>query len=208
MQTLLLTCPAAETELLIAELWERGTSGVIEGEELGGAVELQAFFDEEFATEAFADYSPRWQVAEERNWVREIMEGWDPLEVGERFFVVPDWRDDPTPPGRLRLDVHPGIALGTGYHATTQMCLEAMERHLRPGGCFFDLGAGSGILSHAAHLLGAGRILGCDIDPQATASAARNLRRANVSAQVYTGSTRSIVDGSIDLLAANISAAT
>ena len=206
MNVLILECPRDEKDVLIAELNERGTRGIIEQELPGGGVRLQAFFEESLPPGNFAPYNPRWEPADETNWARVVMDSWEPVEAGERFFIVPDWRDDPTPPGRLRLEVHPGVALGTGYHATTQMCLEAMEHHLRPADTFFDLGTGSGILSQAAWLLGPRRIIACDTDPQATESAAANLRRANVPVLLFTGSAPSIADGAADFLAANISA--
>lgn len=203
-----LICSEAEKGLAIALLWERGTTGVIESEQPGGLIELAAFFTTPFPADEFAAWAPRWETIEDTNWVRIVMESWDPIEVGERFFIVPEWRQDATPAGRLRLVVRPGIALGTGYHPTTQMCLEAMERRLRSGDRVFDLGCGSGVLSHAARLLGAGEILACDIDPQATGAAAENLRAAGVDVLLFTGSTRSVPDGVVDLLIANISPAT
>lgn len=206
MHALILECAATDKDLLIAELWERGTTGVIEHEQFWGRVKLQAFFEHVFPPDACAACDARWEEVEEKNWVREILESWEPLLVGRRFFVVPDWRDDPAPPGRLRLEVRPGLALGTGYHPTTQMCMEAMERHLRAGDTVFDLGAGSGILSQAALLLGVPRIVACDIDPQATGAAAENLRRAGVPALLYTGSAHSVAEGAVDFLVANISA--
>jgi len=206
MHILRLVCPAGAAERVVAELYSLGTKGIIEGDPSGGQVALQAFFDEVFAAGEFAGYDARWEPADETNWARLIMESWDPLLVGERFFVVPDWRDDPTPGGRIRLEVRPGLALGTGYHATTQMCLEAMEMHLRTGDRFLDLGAGSGILSHAAWLLGERAIFAADIDPQAIESARDNLGRAEVPIELIEGSTSSLGDGCADFAVANISA--
>ena len=88
-----------------------------------------------------------------------------PMEVGERFYLVPEWRDDPTPPGRFRIAVNPGMAFGTGVHETTRLCLEALEHYVRPGMRVLDVGTGSGILARAATLLGAERAYACDTDP-------------------------------------------
>jgi ribosomal protein L11 methyltransferase len=205
MHALLLECAAAEKDFLLAELWERGTRGVVEHERPPDRFLLEAFFPEPFPLEAFAAFRPRWEPVEEVNWARLTMESFEPILVGERFFIVPDWRNDPTPPGRMRLEIRPGVALGTGYHPTTQMCLEAMERHLRPGQTFLDLGAGSGILTHAAALLGAGRLIACDIDPQAAAAAAENLTRAGVEALLFVGSSDCLAGAVADFAAANIS---
>ncbi len=206
MHVLRLECAAGEKDFLIADLYSRGTAGIIEEDLPGGRAVLRAFFRERFPADDLAGHSPAWEPAGETNWVRRVMDNWDPLLVGKRFFLVPDWRDDPTPEGRIRLEVRPAMTLGTGYHATTQMCLEIMEQHLKPGDRFLDLGAGSGILSHAAWLLGERPIIAVDIDPEATKAAAGNLTRAGVPASLFTGSTRALSTDCADFLVANISA--
>src|SRR5204863_7377462 len=103
----------------------------------------------------------------ETDWVQATQDAWPPLFVGEKFFVVAPWRTEPTPPGRLRLEINPGIQCGTGQHPCTQLCLQAMERVLRPGDRVLDVGSGSGILSIAAALLGAAMVVACDLDPEA-----------------------------------------
>jgi len=205
MYLLVLHCPASEAELLAAELYARGTAGIEERPAGGGEIELRAYFRRRVPAGDLGRYSPAWFPADRTNWAEKIMQDWEPLLVGERFFIVPDWRDDPAPPGRIRLAVRPGLALGTGYHATTQMCLEAMERYLRRGDRFLDLGCGAGILSHAAYLLGAGPILAADIDPQAIESARENFTRAGVPARLVLGSAECLAPGRVDFLAANIS---
>jgi ribosomal protein L11 methyltransferase len=207
MHALILQCSAEDKDRIVADLWERGTAGVIE-QEIDDRVELQAFFNEPFAVDTAACSPARWEAVEDVNWARVTMESWEPILVGERFFVVPAWRSDPTPPGRLRLETHPGLALGTGYHPTTQMCLEAMERLLQPGSTFFDLGTGSGILSQAAALLGAGKIVTCDNDSQAVEAAAENLDRAGVRALLFRGSMDAVQPKVCEFLVANISPAT
>ena len=208
MHVLIVECATERNDEFVSELWERGTTGIVERELSHERVELQAFFREKFPVDPDLFPAARWEPVEDVNWVRITMESWDPILVGDRFFVVPDWRNDPTPPGRLRLEVHPGLALGTGYHPTTQMCLEVMERRLQPGSSFLDLGAGSGILSQAAVLLGADRIVACDVDPQAIESAVENFQRAGVSALLFTGSVTAVKTASTDFLVANISAPT
>src|SRR4029077_10674001 len=170
---------------LIAELAEAGTLGVVEGD---GFVE--AFFDD-FAT---AEHFGTPHAAPERDWVQETEDAWPPILVGEKFFVVAPWRTDPTPPGRFRLEINPGLQCGTGQHPCTQLCLEAMEQVIRPGDAVLDVGSGSGILSIAAQLLGAGRVVACDIDPDA----------AKV-AHFFVGSADAVRSGSFDVVVANIS---
>jgi len=208
VQYLRLEASEADRDDLVTRLWELGTTGISESDGPGGRVELRAYFKEPFPADEFERFHPRWEQEERKNWARIVMESWEPIAVGERFFVVPDWRDDPTPEGRLRLVVHPGNAFGTGYHATTQMCLEAMERHLRPGDIVFDLGCGAGIMSHAATLLGAASVVGSDIDHEATVTAVENLLDVGVTVALFTGGAEAVREGAIDLVVANISAAT
>jgi ribosomal protein L11 methyltransferase len=126
--------------------------------------------------------------------------------VGARFFLVPAWRADPTPPGRLRLEMQPGQACGTGWGTATQLALEAMEQCLRPGTTVLDLGTGSGILAVAAVRLGAERVYACDIDFEATRAARQRFRNENIQPGLFTGSVRSLRSSSIDFLVANINA--
>jgi ribosomal protein L11 methyltransferase len=129
------------------------------------------------------------------------------MEIGDRVFVCPEWRDDPTPRGRIRIVVNAGLAFGTGAHETTRLCLEALERHLKPGMTVVDVGTGSGILAEAAAKLGAGKVLASDNDPEAVAVARENFERAGVSISVSLGSTDAFSDRSADIVVANISPA-
>ncbi len=97
-----------------------------------------------------------------------------PLLIGTRLYVTPCWIDEPVPEGRTRLRLDPGAAFGTGEHQTTRMCLEFLERAVRPDDCMLDLGCGSGILSIAALLLGANAAVAVDIDPGAERVAREN----------------------------------
>jgi ribosomal protein L11 methyltransferase len=170
---------------LLEELYEAGTAGIIEHD---GWVE--AFFEHRVAAARFGDPAP----CEEIDWVRRTYDAWPPLLVGEKFFVVAPWREDATPAGRLRLEIDPGMQCGTGQHPCTQLCLKAMEQIVRPGDSVLDVGSGSGILSLAARLLGADRVVACDIDPDA----ARMV-------PFFVGSVNAVRSQSFDVVVANIS---
>ena len=112
----------------------------------------------------------------EYDWAHSWQKYYRPLAIGERLFIVPEWERDTAeiPAGAVRLLMNPGLTFGTGSHASTQLCLEGIERHLVPGGRVLDLGCGSGILSIAALALGADQVLGVDIDPKAVDVAYEN----------------------------------
>jgi ribosomal protein L11 methyltransferase len=208
MVVLRLECSADDKDRLIAELWQLGTSGIIEHDLPGARWHLEAFFEAPFDASGFVAFAPRWSAAEERDWIAEAQSQWQPVLVGSRFFLAPSWCSDPAPPGRLRLEMQPGQACGTGWHPATQVALEALDRWLDPGATVLDLGTGSGILSVAASLLGAGRILACDIDPAAALVARDRLRTEGIPTRVFAGSVRSIGSGQLDLVVANINAPT
>jgi len=200
--SLFLHCTPGEEDLVTAELWEQDTAGI--ADEPGG---LRAFFEnDERETEIlkrFHRLAPQLRVESETDWEQVSRDAWPPMLVGERFFLVPPWRDDPTPPGRLRLEIYPGMACGTGRHPATQLCLEAMERYVRPGSTVLDVGSGSGILSAAARLLGASHVIACDIDHDAV-----EIARRRVDVPFFTGSIDAVRSNSADVIVANINSET
>ena len=144
---------------------------------------------------------------------KEWMQGWrsffPPVPVGERLLILPPWEHRRPPEARVAVVIDPGPAFGTGHHPTTQMCLEAMERNLRPGMRVLDLGTGSGILAIAAALLGAEKVVALDTDWVATKAARDNARANRVLGRVsmLTGSLNGRLKA-FDLLLANISSQT
>jgi ribosomal protein L11 methyltransferase len=191
-------CPPERNDVLIAELWAEGSAGIVELE--GGG--LRAFFEDDADREALARrfHAVSWRREEQRDWVAVSRANWDPLLVGERFFLVPEWLGDPAPEGRFRIVVNPGMAFGTGRHETTQLCLEALETHVRPGTRVLDVGTGAGILAQAAALLGAEVVWACDIDPDAV-----EVARDNAGPNLFIGSADAARMGTAGLIAANIS---
>jgi ribosomal protein L11 methyltransferase len=195
-------------DILIAELWESGSSGIVEEDLADGRCLLRAFFEDEAGADSLLRRFPgRLERHGPRDWVAFSRAGWEPLCVGARFYLVPEWLDDPAPAGRMRIAINPGLACGTGFHEATQLCLEALEQYQLPHMTVLDAGAGSGILSIASALLGVRRVVACDIDPVAVDIARASFQRAGVRAWLFTGSVDAIRANSVDLIVANISAA-
>lgn len=117
----------------------------------------------------------------EEDWANNWKQYFKPLPVGERILIKPEW--EPVPEnanGRVIFEVNPGMTFGTGMHQTTQLCIELIEKYLKPGESVLDLGCGSGILSVIALLLGASEATAVDIDPNAADIARENARRNGI----------------------------
>lgn len=207
MISVFLSVPESAKDEVIADLWEAGTTGITEESD-----SLRAFFDDGVDTAAmeqqFAAYHPHVSVEENRDWVAESQAYWEPFLVGERFFLIPEWRDDEVPAGRMRLTTYPGMACGTGIHPATQLCIKAMEKHLRAGESMLDVGTGTGILAQAAVLLGAKAVVACDIEQAAAAIARANFQKSGAAIGVFAGSLRSVKTAAFPLAVANLNAAT
>lgn len=117
---------------------------------------------------------PHSRILEPKDWAEAWKAFFPPLPIGERLVIVPTWVDYTPKPGQIILRLDPGMAFGTGLHATTRLCLIALERLLQPEMTVLDVGTGSGILSIAALLLGASHATALDIDPIAVAVAQEN----------------------------------
>ena len=146
---------------------------------------------------------PAWTVEEvpEQNWVQLTQSQFDPIRVSERLWIVPSWHSAPDP-AAVNLVLDPGMAFGTGSHPTTRLCLEWLERNVHAGCSVLDYGCGSGVLAIAAARLGAGSVVGVDIDPLAVEAARANAQRNAVTATFHDSAQP--VAGAYDLVVANI----
>ncbi|WP_418725222.1 50S ribosomal protein L11 methyltransferase [Dysosmobacter sp.] len=129
---------------------------------------------------------------EDADWENNWKQYYKPMEIGERLLVIPQWlQEDPKvkallSQGRVPLILDPGLTFGTGSHATTRLCLTALERHIRGGERVLDLGCGSGILSIAALRLGAAEAAATDIDDKCLTVAYDNAALNGIGADTYT----------------------
>ena len=129
----------------------------------------------------------RERILEEDEWESSWKKHFKVLRVGRRIVIVPTWIDHRANKSDVVIELDPGMAFGTGHHPTTRMCLELLEDHIRPGVDALDVGCGSGILSIAAAKLGAGRVLGLEIEKMAAEVAESNVRQNGVSRTVRVG---------------------
>jgi ribosomal protein L11 methyltransferase len=117
------------------------------------------------------------ELADE-DWVNKTQAQFAPIEIGARLWIGASWHQPP--PGRLAVRLDPGLAFGTGTHPTTQLALNFLEANTLGGKSVLDYGCGSGILAIAAAKLGAARVDGVDVDPQAVETASANARANGV----------------------------
>ncbi|CED72536.1 ribosomal protein L11 methyltransferase [Aliivibrio wodanis] len=120
---------------------------------------------------------------EDKDWEREWMDNFHPMKFGERLWICPSWLEIPEPDA-INVMLDPGLAFGTGTHATTALCLEWLESIDLTGKTVIDFGCGSGILAIAAIKLGAAKVVGIDIDPQAITASKENATRNGVADQL------------------------
>ncbi|HCF28782.1 MAG TPA: 50S ribosomal protein L11 methyltransferase [Cyanobacteria bacterium UBA11049] len=140
----------------------------------------------------------QWQLIDEEDWASSWKQYWHPQEIGDRFLIYPAWLPIAEKSDRILLRLDPGVAFGTGNHATTQLCLEALEMRIDADTketVIADIGCGSGILSIGAVLLGASKVYAVDNDLMAVKSA-----RSNRHLNQITPDRMVVEHGSIELL--------
>ncbi len=207
------------SDLRSADLWELGASGVevrdadiapMPGEAPPkGEVVLVGWFGERAAAErAQGALGGRVEEIPDQDWGEAWKKGLGPIAVG-RVFVRPSWVTAAAPAGSAEVVLDPGMAFGTGAHATTALCLAALSERLAstPGASVLDVGTGSGLLAIAAKKLGAGEVSGNDNDPVAVAVARENAELNGVEVRLV-GDPLAAIPGRFDLVVANILANT
>ncbi len=117
---------------------------------------------------------------EDKDWEREWMDNFHPMQFGDRVWICPSWCDVPDP-NAVNIMLDPGLAFGTGTHPTTSLCLQWLDKFDVQDKVVVDYGCGSGILAIAALLLGAKEAIGIDIDPQALIASKANAERNGVA---------------------------
>lgn len=165
---------------------------------------LEAGLDEIRAAGLGAVDPARFSWVQEEDWAHAWKAYFRPTRVGDRLVVVPTWEDYTPAAGEIPLYLDPGMAFGTGTHATTALCLRWMEELVQPGSRVIDVGTGSGILAVAAKRLGAAEVVAIDIDPVAVETAEQNARQNGVEVDVRRATLDQVPEGDADLIVANI----
>lgn len=148
---------------------------------------------EDFPDTDFGPLTVKAALCRDEDWENNWKAHYQPIAAGKRLLIVPEWLRPDNPEERIPLFLDPGMIFGTGAHASTRMCLEALEQEVRPGDTVLDLGGGSGILSIAALLLGASSALCVDIDPLAEDVARANARLNGMRADCFQARTGDVV---------------
>lgn len=185
-----LTFPAEALEAVTHLLHKAGTGGVVIDDERAAQVRAYLPRDERLSARlaalrqelsdlvAFFPGMRAWQQQEsfvdEEDWANAWRAHFHPLRFGRRLVVAPTWEPFDPQPGEVVLHLDPGMAFGTGAHASTALCLRAIEALVPEGGHVLDVGTGSGILGVAAVLLGAAQVTALDVDPLAVRIARQN----------------------------------
>ncbi|ENK3146626.1 50S ribosomal protein L11 methyltransferase [Vibrio alginolyticus] len=182
---------------------------------LWGDTDILALYDAEADTNFIIDqikasnmladnFAYKIEQLEDKDWEREWMENFHPMKFGERLWICPSWRDIPDPDA-VNVMLDPGLAFGTGTHPTTALCLEWLESMDLSGKTVIDFGCGSGILAIAAIKLGAEKVIGIDIDPQALFASKDNAERNGVADKLEVYLPQNQPEGLVaDVVVANI----
>ena len=167
--------------------------------------EAVSFLKERYSGEAIP-FEISCGSCEEEDWLNNWKQYFNPQPVGEKLLIRPTWREKYEAGDRVVINLDPGLAFGTGTHETTRLVLQVIEKHVKNGNKFLDIGCGSGILAVAALLLGCENAVGIDIDEMAVKTAKENAELNGVEDRfdVICGNLADKVSGTYDVIAANI----
>ena len=168
---------------------------------------------QQYPTVEFGTLAVTLAHVKDEDWENNWKQYYQPLKVGSKLLVVPEWLHPENPEHRVEVLLDPGMIFGTGAHASTQMCMRELEKAIQGGEHVLDLGSGSGILSITAILLGAAHATGVDIDPKAEDIARENAAINQIFSDRFTAVTGDVIGdrammeslkGHYDVVLANI----
>ena len=152
------------------------------------------------------NYEIKTDICKEEEWINNWKKYFKPMPVGENLLIRPIWEEIDENIDKTVINLEPGVAFGTGTHETTRLCLEMVEKYVRPGNKVLDVGCGSGILSVTSLILGASRAVAVDIDNLAVKIAKENAKLNSVEDryEVICGNLVEKIEGKFDIILANI----
>lgn len=165
-------------------LWNKVIVTGIYAQEEGAQIDVTAL--ETFIATQLPDAPQRSEFLEDQVWERSWMDYYEPIQIGEKFWIVPEWLEPPEADA-VNIKLDPGLAFGTGNHASTFLCLQWLGKTDLKDKVVIDYGCGSGILGVAALLLGAKKVYATDIDPQAVLATQQNAELNGVLDGLYVG---------------------
>lgn len=146
-----------------------------------------------------------YETIKEEDWANNWKKYYKPKRIGNKIVIKPMWEEYKEKENDIVIELDPGMAFGTGEHETTKMCIEALEKYVKPDSNVFDVGCGSGILAIAAAKLGAKKAIGVDLDPVAVESAKENVGLNNLdNIEILEGNLIEVIDEKADIVVANI----
>jgi len=151
-----------------------------EGEEID-VLALETFIRSQLPTQQIHS-----EFLEDQVWERSWMDYYEPIQISEKYWIVPEWLEPPEVDA-VNIKLDPGLAFGTGNHASTFLCLQWLGKTNLKDKIVIDYGCGSGILGVAALLLGAKKVYATDIDPQAILATKQNAELNGVLDNLYVG---------------------
>jgi len=148
----------------------------------------------------------KFRTFDDENWNERWERSLQPVEVGKRIVITPSWTSYDNREQRIVLQIDPKMSFGTGYHETTRLTLQLLEKYIRTGMNVLDVGTGTGVLAIAAVKLGASHAIGTDIDEWSILNANENVaaNKLNDSVEISTRSLSDFESASCDLITANL----
>ena len=165
-------------------LWNKVIVTGIYAQEEGEEIDVDALMT--FITAQMPDVPHRYEFMEDQEWERTWMDAYEPIQIAEKYWIVPEWMEAPEADA-VNIKLDPGLAFGTGNHASTFLCLQWLGKTDVKDKIVIDYGCGSGILGVAALLLGAKKVYATDIDPQAVLATKQNAELNGVLENLYVG---------------------
>ncbi len=165
-------------------LWNKVIVTGIYAQEDDEAIDVDAIVT--FITAQMPEAPLRHEFMEDQEWERTWMDAYEPIQIAEKFWIVPEWMQAPDADA-VNIKLDPGLAFGTGNHASTFLCLQWLGKTDVKDKIVIDYGCGSGILAVAALLLGAKKAYATDIDPQAVLATQQNAELNGVLDRLYVG---------------------